>query len=57
MKTMMKQASQAIAFAIVTLAATGTLVLAGMREDSLRGQGARAACLERCPTVLASALK
>lgn len=57
MKTMMKRTSQALAFAIVTLAATGTLVVAGLREDSLQGQGARAACLERCPNLLASALK
>jgi hypothetical protein len=57
MKTMMTQAVQALAFAIITLAATGTLVLAGLREDSLQGQGARAACLERCPALLASALK
>ncbi|QRY35270.1 MULTISPECIES: hypothetical protein [unclassified Variovorax] len=57
MNTTMKRASQALAFAIVTLAATGTLVLAGMREDPLQGQGARTACIERCPTALASAVK
>jgi hypothetical protein len=45
MKTMMKQASQAIAFAIVTLAATGTLVLAGMREDSRPASSDARPCL------------
>ncbi|WP_171022470.1 hypothetical protein [Variovorax sp. 3P27G3] len=57
MKATMKRISQVLAFAIVAVAATATLVLAGLREDTLQGQGARAACLARCPTVLAGALR
>jgi len=57
MTATMKRVSQVLAFAIVAVAATATLVLAGLREDTLQGQEARAACLARCPTVLAGALR
>jgi hypothetical protein len=57
MTTPMTRAVWTLAFAVVTFAATGLLVFAGMKEDSLQGQGARAACLARCPALLAGALK
>ncbi|SFQ23837.1 hypothetical protein SAMN05216567_112167 [Variovorax sp. OK605] len=53
----MTRAVWTLAFAAVTFAATGLLVFAGMKEDSLQGQGVRAACLARCPALLAGALK
>lgn len=57
MKAAMNRALWALAFMLATVTASGILVLGGLSEDSAQGQGARAACLARCPALLASALK
>lgn len=57
MKAAMNRTLGALAFMLATVTATGILVLGGLREDSVQGHGARAACLARCPALLASALK
>jgi hypothetical protein len=57
MKTFATQALWSLAFAGVAFIATSALVVAGVNEGSQQGQGARAACLARCPALLASALK